>query len=117
MLVGQAESQVKRNQHIVTHFLHQLQTRTPPCLLVCDSWVSDCKLLKWQGGKLVSMSVCRYRETIAKELSRICKLPTTPVWRQAKDMLKEEGIALALDAPQAPEPAKADADVQVGLAP
>lgn len=63
------------------------------------------------------MSVCRYRETITKELSRICNLPTTPVWRQAKDMLKEEGIELSLDAPQAPEPAKADADVQVGSAP
>ena len=63
--------------------------------------------------KLVGMPACRYRDTITSELSRICKLPTSPVWRQAKDMLKEEGIETESDTQQAAAPATASADVQV----
>ena len=65
---------------------------------------------------LVGMPACRYRDTITSQLSRICQLPTSPVWRQAKDMLKEEGIETESDVQQAAAPATASADVQVRLA-
>ena len=54
------------------------------------------------------MSVCRYRETITEELSRACNLAAPTVWRQAKDMLKEEGIDIAADADNGAQAAAAE---------
>lgn len=55
------------------------------------------------------LPVCRYRAAITEELSRACNVETPAVWRQAKDMLKEEGVEVATDADNGAQAAPSDA--------
>lgn len=57
----------------------------------------------------------RYREVITEQLMQACGSSCQPVWRQSKEMLKEEGIEVAAgDSSNAPEPAAAHVQVHPG---
>lgn len=68
------------------------------------------------GDQLVVASsaawVERYREVITEQLMQACGTSCRPVWRQSKEMLKEEGIDVAAADTGAPEPAAAQVQVQ-----
>ncbi len=57
---------------------------------------------------------CRYRDVITQQLQKACGTSHTPVWRQSKDMLLEEGIQVTAQEPDtASVAAPSDAQVQV----
>ena len=55
--------------------------------------------------------VVRYRGVITEQLMRAFGTSCQPVWRQSKEMLKEEGIEIAAADSSAPEPAAAQVQV------
>ena len=70
---------------------------------------AQVKALYRSGMQHVGLPVRRYRAAITEELTRTCKVDLTAVWRQAKEMLKEEGIEVATDAGNGAQTAPSDA--------
>ena len=65
-----------------------------------------------QRHRLLPVVPPRYREDISQQLVQACGTGCQPLWRQSKDMLKEEGIDIAAADSSASEPAAAQVQVR-----